>query len=268
MCATQAGKRPFWHRQPGLAGLSDVILSNPIKMSDAWMREFLADEAAMQELDEKLDRYRVETREIRGERDESLKSGGTKSLKSDEEVIKRVFLSSEEGCKSMLSQIFHSKTVESRVLMGRLQSLVFEADEECLRDLSRSKRARYYMRKSESILEALEAKEHMIKMLISKVDSCSYKTLLEALQFEKGLEPDTVDELIDMVVYVMNPDRFQEGVSMDHRREKYRQWKEYRRLNTGGECVRVCSPGSLGLFDALLGVGRVWTEEGGRARPY
>ena len=137
----------------------------------------------------------------------------------------------------MLSQIFHSKTVESRVLMGKLQSLVFEADEECLSDLSRSKRARYYTRKNESILEALEAKEHMIKGLISKADSCSFKTLVEALQFEIGREPNTMDELIEMMVYVMNPDRFQEGVSMDHRREKYREWKEYRRLNTGGECV-------------------------------
>jgi len=179
-----------------------------------------------------------------------------------------VFLSSEDGCKSMLSQIFHSKTVESRVLMGKLQSLVFEADEECLRALSRSKRARYYTRKDESILEALEAKEHMIKSLISKVDSCSFKTLVEALQFEKGLEPDTADELIEMVVYVMNPDHFHEEASMDHRREKYREWKEYRRFYTGGECVCVSSPGSLGLFDALLGVGRVRTEEGGRARPY
>jgi len=232
------------------------------------MREFLADEAAMQDLDEKLDRYRVETRKIRGERDGSLESGGTKSLKSDEEVIKRVFLSSEDRCKSMLSQIFHSKTVESRVLMGKLQSLVFEADEECLRALSRSKRARYYTRKNELILEALEAKEHMIKSLISKVDTCSFKTLVEALQFEKGLEPDTVDELIDMVVYVMNPDRFQEEASMDHRREKYREWKKYRDCYSGGECVCVSLPRSLGLFDALLGVGWVCTEDGGRARPY
>ncbi len=270
--------RLFWHRQPRQNATFHVkprgifwcmrpagvlfIESDPM-LSDVWLARFLADDAAVRELDAVLDGYRVETRKVR-------KRDGAESIKADERVIRRVFLSADDDCKRMLRRIFTSPTVESRVLMGKMQDLVFEADEACTTEgLSRSKRRRHNRMRDEWVLDVRKAQIDILQVLSHKNETGFYRKLLSVLRTEEAGEDSrltTVDELMEMLVYVMNPDQTDE-LSTEERRRHFHIWKGVVRARRG-ECVRACLPRALGLPDALLGAGWVDEEEGWRTRLY
>jgi hypothetical protein len=151
-----------------------------------------------------------------------------------------------------------------------MQDLVFEADEaSTTKGLSRSKRRRHNRMRDEWILDVRKAQIDILQVLSHQNETCFYRKLLSVLESEEAGEdskPATVDELIELLVYVMNPDPVDE-LTTEERRRHFHIWKGVVRTRRG-ECVGACLPGALGLPDALLGAGWVDEEEGRRTRPY
>ncbi len=123
--------------------------------------------------------------------------------------------------------------------------------------------------RDEWILEGLKAQLDILRVLSHQNETDFYRKLLSVLQSEEVGEyskPATVDELIEMLVYVMNPDPTDE-LSTEERRQHRHIWKDVVRMRRG-ECVGVCLPRALGLPDAFPGADWVDEEVGRWTRPY